>query len=200
MSDHNSASHPPPTSGAVLAASFDTPNPAMTERCLAALQAFITRAGGGPVDSATSGLEQGVFAQFDDVLRAGRCAVRASLEIRKLSRQQGDTDIFALRIGLAGGAGASADAMRLRDAAAPGEILAARDIVPMMEGQLDVEKVDISGRSDAEGHSIDAYALTPTLTGQVFRYMPWTSPRRRLIGLVVAGALIAIALVGRLLQ
>ena len=67
MSDHKSASHLPSASGAVLAASFDTPNPALTERCLAALQAFITRAGGGPVDGASSGLEQGVFAQFDDL-------------------------------------------------------------------------------------------------------------------------------------
>jgi len=200
MSDHIRARQGFADSGAVLAASFDTPSPAMTERCLAAMQAFVARAGGGPVAAAASGLEQGVFARFDDALQAGRCAVRASVEIRKLSRQQGDSDIFALRIGLAAGANAHADAMRLRDAAAPGEILAAPDIVPAMEGRLDVEKVDISGRRDAEGRAIEGYALTPTLTGQVFRYMPWTSPRRRLIGLLVAGALIAIAVLGRLFQ
>lgn len=200
MSDHISESQAPATPGVVLAASFETPNPAMTERCLAAMQAFVARAGGGPVAGAESGLEQGVIAGFEDALHAGRCAVRASVEIRKLSRQQGDNDIFGLRIGVAAGGNAPSDAKRLRDAAAPGEILAARDIVPAMEGRLDVEKVDISGRRDAEGLPIDAYALTPTLTGQVFRYMPWTSPRRRLIGLLVAAALIAIALLGRLFQ
>ncbi len=106
--------------------------------------------------------------------------------------------MFALRIGLAAGPSAHVDAMHLRDAAAAGEILAAKGIVPAIEGRIDVEKVDISGRRDADGRRIEAFALTPTLTSQVFRYMPWTSPRRRLIGLIVAGALIAIALLGRL--
>lgn len=184
--------------GTVLAASFDTPNPALTERCLAALQAFIARAGGGAPEGIMSSAEDGVFGHFDNPLQAAQCAVRAALEIRKLSGQHGDDDVFALRIGLAAGADAHTASARLRDAAAPGEILAAPDIAPAIEGRVDVEKVDITGRRDAEGRPIEGYALTPTLTGQVFRYKPWTSPRKRQVGLAVALALIVVAVFGLL--
>ena len=184
--------------GTVLAASFETPSPALTERCLAALQAFIARAGGGAAPGAVSDIDQGVFGGFDTPLRAARCAVRAAVEIRKLSGKFDDQDVFALRIGLATGADAHIEAARLRDAAAPGEILAAPDIIPTIEGRLDFDKVDVTGRSDATGRPIDAYALTPSLTGQVFRYMPWTSPRKRQIGLAVAAALMLIAALGLL--
>ena len=102
MSDHTQAHPEPPASGVVLAASFLTPSPALPERCLAAMQAFVARAGGGPVDGVASGVEQGVIACFDDTLGAARCAVRASVEIRKLSAQQADRNTLALKIGLCG--------------------------------------------------------------------------------------------------
>ena len=184
----------------VLVASFDTPNPVLTERYLAALQAFIARTGGGAAEGAASSVEQGVFGRFDNPVRAARCAVRAANEIRKLSGKHGDQDLFALRIGLATGADAHVDAVRLRNAAAPGEILAAPEIVPAIEGRVDVEKVDVTGRRDTEGRPISAYALTPTLTGQMFRYMPWSSPRRRLVGLAAAVALSVILVIGLLLS
>ena len=106
--------------------------------------------------------------------------------------------MFALRIGLAAGPSASDQAARLRDAAAPGEILSARDLIPAIEGRVDFDKVDLAGRRDALGRPIDAYALTPAFSGQVFRYMPWTSPRKRQVGLLAALALMAIAVLGLL--
>ena len=189
---------PPGQTATVLAASFEAPNRALTERYLAALQAFVARAGGRAPEGAVSSVDHGVFGKFDDPLRAARCAVRAAVEIRKLSGKHGDQDVFALRIGLAAGPDGHTEAARLRDAAAPGEILSARDIVPAIEGRIDVDKVDITGRRDAAGRPIDAFALTPTLTGSVFRYMPWTSPRKRLFGLAVAAALMLVAALGLL--
>ena len=51
--------------------------------------------------------------------------------------------------------------------------------------------------------TVDAFLATlgdrtPTLTGSVFRYMPWTSPRKRLFGLAVAAALMLVAALGLL--
>ena len=196
MSDHNPAGQMASTPSIVLAAAFTTPDPRLTERCLAAMQAFVARAGGEAVAGVPSGVAEGVIAQFGDAVSAARCAVRASVELRKLSAQQGDRGALALHVGLA--AGDPDQAMRLRDASAPGEILVTPEIAQAVEGRVDVEKVDIRGRRDRHGDPIDGFALTPTLTSQVFRYMPWTTPGRRRIGLIVAAALIAIGVLGML--
>ena len=196
MSDHIPAQAQAASNDIVLAATFTTPDPRLTERCLAAMQAFVARAGGTAVEGVASGVEQGVIARFDDAVSAARCAVRASVELRKLSAQQGDRGALALHVGLA--TGDAATAVRLRDETAPGEIFAAPEIAHAIEGRVDVEKVDVSGRRDRAGQPIDAFALTPTLTSQVFRYMPWTSPGRRKIGLIFAVVLILIGIFGML--
>lgn len=196
MSDHIPAHTQTRSNDIVLAATFTTPDPRLTERCLVAMQAFVARAGGTAVEGVASGVEQGVIARFDNAVSAARCAVRASVELRKLSAQQGDRGALALHVGLA--TGDPDAAMRLRDETAPGEIMVTPEIAQAVEGQVDVEKVDVRGRRDRHGEPLDAFALTPTLTGQVFRYMPWTTPGRRKIGLIFAAILILIGIIGML--
>ncbi len=196
MSDHDPADRPASNPTIVFAASFTTPDPRLTERCLVAMQAFVARAGGEAVPGVASGVTEGVIAQFGDAVSAARCAVRASVELRKLSAQQGDRGALALHVGLA--AGDPGEAVRLRDAAAPGEILVTPKIGQAVEGQVDVEKVDIRGRRDPQGRPVEGFALTPSLTGLVFRYMPWTTPGRRKFGLIVAAILIVIGILGML--
>lgn len=126
-------------------------------------------------------------AAFASPVHALGAALRIRYDLAGLDDKLAPELRRRFRIGV--GAGGEADAEALCARAEPGGICADDATVAAAAGRLDFESRDLGPlRPGAEAR---ACAVAGTLTGRVFRYKPWTTPRRRRAALLAAGAGIA---------
>ncbi len=94
---------------------------------------------------------------------------------------------------------AIAEARALAKSADSGDVIVAASIVDRLDAGLPFTFGKISG-SNTDDQSLPAYRLVGDRTQGVFGYKPWSSARRRRLGLAIAGVLIAILIIGLMLS
>ena len=125
----------------------------------------------------------GLAVAFGSPLAALRCALRITHDMALLTERAADP-VFGHAIGIAAG---EDEAARIAAGIVDGIAVSAA-VRAAVEGE-----VDVIFATGADG----AVIATPMHQASgVFHFKPWTSPRRRRIGLAVAGALVVLMVIG----
>lgn len=165
----------------------------LADVCSKILAHRVARSKAELVGDADPDLLGGLALRFADPVSAVACVLRYLADIEKMrggGRPQPSTGRkFSHYFGIARDDGKRAQA--LRDATAADAIGVTLDIWAVVEGKLDVEARAADGDADA-----DAVTLVPTKIGTTFRYMPWSTPGRRRLGLILAALLVVATMVG----
>jgi hypothetical protein len=164
---------------AVMVTRDDGLPPALADAASSSLTLRIARAGG----RAWRRDDGRLAVAFTSPLAALRCALRVRWDMRAMF---GDEHGFAMGIALAESEAA--------DLAARSEsgLVVSTAIRNAVEGEVDV---------DYEPLGEDVWLTLPRHSGRgVFRFKPWTSPRRRRGGLIAAVVMIAVTVIGLLLS
>jgi hypothetical protein len=174
-----------PVADAVLvaAAGADTAPPALGKAWEASWRWRIARNRG----RAETFTDARVVARFPGALRAVRCALAVEADLESVAQRLAQPASLAVRIGVAGTVDEAAQLTELASAdglAVSGAVLAA------VEGRFDLDAWPL------EGGPSGAVAVARGLRGRVFRFKPWTTRTRRVVGLIIAALLVAAVVIG----
>ena len=165
--------------------------PGLAGACSKILSHRVARSGAELIGDDEPDLLTGLELRFTDPIAAVACVLRYLADVEKM--RGGGRPIpttgrrFLHRFGIAQGDSGRAGA--LRDAVAGDAIGTTAEIWAAIEGKLDVEARTVDREADT-------VILVATKIGTTFRYMPWTTPARRRLGLILAALLIGATVIG----
>ncbi|MFP6758910.1 MAG: hypothetical protein VCC99_11935 [Alphaproteobacteria bacterium] len=165
--------------------------PGLAGACSKILSHRVARSGAELIGDNEPDLLTGLELRFTDPIAAVACVLRYLADIEKM--RGGGRPIpttgrrFLHRFGIA--QGDSGRARALRDAVAGDAIGTTGEIWAAIDGKLDVEARTVDREADT-------VILVATKIGKTFRYMPWTTPGRRRVGLILAALLIGAMVIG----
>ncbi len=164
---------------AVMVTHDDALPPALADAAGSSLTLRIARAGG----RAWRRDDGRLSVAFASPLAAVRCALRVRWDMTAMF---GDEHAFAMGVALA--ESEAADLAALSESG----LIVSTDVRDTVEGEVDVNYEPLG---DSAWHAL------PRHSGRgVFRFKPWTSPRRRRAGLIAAVIMIAVTVAGLLLS